>query len=367
MSNIQEAQEVHVSTSSGVYSVRIGHNLLGNIGQEVASLGLGKSAAILVDEALAPIYAPKAINALQHAGLRAVLCAIPSGEGSKSLTEAGRLLSFLAQQRLERNSIVVALGGGMTGDLAGFVASTYLRGIPFVQVPTTLLAMVDSSVGGKTGVNLPEGKNLVGAFCQPRLVLADLDVLKSLPQRELRSGMAEVIKYGIIADPDLFATVSDGLPNNLTHMIRRCVEIKAQVVAADEFETNGIRATLNFGHTLGHAIEQAANYELRHGEAIAIGMRAAAHLSARHAGMPQEHVRNIEQAIAANGLPLRAPGLSAGQLWDIMARDKKVRAGTIRWVLSKAIGHAELVAGVPRESVEQAIALVTDAAMMEAG
>jgi 3-dehydroquinate synthase len=228
--------------------------------------------------------------------------------------------------------------------------------------------MVDSSVGGKTGVNLPEGKNLVGAFCQPRLVLADWTLLKGLPERELRAGMAEVIKYGVIADADLFATVADGLPADLAKMIRRCVEIKAEVVAQDEFETTGTRALLNFGHTLGHAIEQAAHYELRHGEAIAIGMRAAAHLSARHAGMPAHDVRSIEKALAANGLPLRAPGLAASQLWDIMARDKKVLAGTIRWVLSSGIGKAELVSGVPRESVEQVIALVTEeGGMMEAG
>ncbi|HSI82276.1 MAG TPA: 3-dehydroquinate synthase [Candidatus Methylacidiphilales bacterium] len=360
----QEVQEVQVSTSSGIYTVRIGRGLLDGIGADLATLNLGKSAVVIADETLAPHLGPKVMASLQNVGIRSLLVSVPSGEGSKNMNEVARLLSFLAQHRLERNSVVIALGGGMTGDLAGFVASIYLRGVPFVQLPTTLLAMVDSSVGGKTGVNLPEGKNLVGAFCQPRLVLADWSLLQSLPEREIRSGMAEIIKYGVIADANLFATVADGLPSDIGQMIRRCVEIKADVVAEDEFETTGTRALLNFGHTLGHAIEQAAQYELRHGEAIAIGMRAAAHLSARHAGMPAHEVRAIEKAIAANGLPLRAPGLAPSKLWDIMARDKKVLAGTIRWVLSNRIGHAELISGIPRESVEQAIALVT---MMEAG
>jgi 3-dehydroquinate synthetase len=230
--------------------------------------------------------------------------------------------------------------------------------VNFFQVPTTLLAMVDSSVGGKTGVNLPEGKDLVGCFYQPRLVLADLDALATLPRRELAAGMAEVIKYGVIADAALFLQVASGRPRQWGATVKRCVEIKAEVVGSDERETTGRRAALNFGHTLGHAVEQAAGYgELLHGEAVAIGMRAAAHLSRMKVGLSSKEVEAIESAIVANELPLQAKGLDPERIKRAMAQDKKVKAGQIRWVLTPRIGETVLVNDVTEAEVNTLIDL----------
>jgi 3-dehydroquinate synthase len=267
----------------------------------------------------------------------------------------------LARHRLERKSFIVALGGGVVGDLAGFVAATYLRGIPFVQVPTTLLAQVDSSVGGKTGVNLKSGKNLVGLFYQPRLVLCDLDVLKSLPRREYVSGLAEVIKYGIICDAVLFAQLERNLPKLLqrdTKMLRdvvaRCCEIKAGVVGQDETDS-GLRAILNFGHTVGHAIENSSGYgKFLHGEAIAIGQVAAARLSHKILGLPSGDVARIEKLFALAGLPVRI-NLSAAlrkKLFAAMKLDKKVSEGEVNFVLAKKIGKVVWGQKVPPALIE---------------
>ena len=249
----------------------------------------------------------------------------------------------------------------MIGDLAGFVAASYLRGIAFVQVPTTLLAMVDSSVGGKTGVNLPEGKNLVGAFHQPKLVIADLDMLSTLPPREFAAGMAEVIKYGAIADRALFDRVADGVKPgdaDLAEIIERCVTIKARIVEKDEFETGTQRALLNFGHTIGHAIEKATEYKTYlHGEAIALGMRAAAWLSHWHAGFSQDDVLALEVAIASNGLPMQLDTkLDPALIRDALGNDKKVASdGKNRWVLLNHLGEVSSGHEIPDELVDQAI------------
>src|SRR5207249_2417558 len=270
----------------------------------------------------------------------------------------------LAEHRLERKSFVVALGGGVVGDLAGFVAATYLRGIDFVQVPTTLLAQVDSSVGGKVGVNLKAGKNLVGAFHQPRLVLCDLDTLHSLPAREFRSGLAEVIKYGIIYDAALFkrleqdmAGLLKGDPETLSQVVARCCEIKAQIVAEDETE-NGLRAILNFGHTIGHAIEAVCGYgAYLHGEAIAIGQVAAARLSAQF-GLPPADVDRIADLFRRAQLPtnIRLNARQRARLFAAMRLDKKVSAGQIRFVLAKRIGKVVWGEKVPPKLIEKALA-----------
>jgi 3-dehydroquinate synthase len=252
---------VEVSLGPRSYSIIIGGKLLPKLGRECAKLPLGKRCAIISDSNVARRYAKAAAASLRAAGFDPVLITVPAGETSKSLKFVQTCCDQLARHRLERKSFIVALGGGVVGDLAGFVAASYLRGIAFVQVPTTLLAQVDSSVGGKVGVNLPAGKNLVGAFYQPRLVLCDLNVLGSLPEREFRSGLAEVIKYGIIWDAALFARLEKDLPlllkkdsAALAHTVARCCQIKADVVARDERE-DGLRAILNFGHTIGHALE----------------------------------------------------------------------------------------------------------------
>jgi 3-dehydroquinate synthase len=279
------------------------------------------------------------------------------------------LLSQLAQRKIPRSGTVIALGGGVIGDLAGFVAATYLRGIAFVQVPTTLLAMVDSSVGGKTGVNLPEGKNLVGAFHQPRLVVADLDTLATLPPREFAAGMAEVIKYGAIRDSALFDRVARGVTPqdaDLAEIVEICVTIKARIVERDEFETKGERALLNFGHTLGHAIEKATGYtRYLHGEAIALGMRAAAWLSVWHpeTNLPEADARRIEAALAANHLPTQLdPAVDRAAVLAALGNDKKVASdGGNRWVLLKKLGEAQSGMTVEPALVKKALNLLREA------
>jgi 3-dehydroquinate synthase len=240
--------------------------------------------------------------------------------------------------------------------LAGYLAASYLRGVKFIQIPTTLLAAVDSSVGGKTGVNLPEGKNLVGAFYQPQRVMIDLDFLKTLPERELAAGMAEVIKYGLIWDSKLFAEVGKGRPSDLASIIKRCVEIKAEVVAGDEREESGLRAILNFGHTLGHAIEQSVGYgELLHGEAISIGMVAATWLSEKSCNLPGGTTETVKAALKANGLPVSHPGLSFEQLQPALLRDKKATASGIQWILVPEIGRTLLSTELSEERIREAI------------
>jgi len=283
------------------------------------------------------------------------------GESSKSIENYERALSYFAQHRVPRSAILFSIGGGVIGDLAGFVAATYLRGINFVQVPTTLLAMVDSSVGGKTGVNLPEGKNLVGAFHQPKLVVADLDTLQTLPAREFAAGMAEVIKYGAIRDAALFERVAKGVKPadaDLDEIVEKCVAIKARIVESDEFETKGERALLNFGHTIGHAIEKATGYTTYlHGEAISLGMRAAAWLSRRVAGLSQESARDIDLALINNQLPVvLKPEVDSQAILAALGNDKKVAAdGGNRWVLLPELGKAESGKIIPPEIVAQAV------------
>jgi 3-dehydroquinate synthase len=299
-----------------------------------------------------------------RAGFSPVLVTIPAGEKAKNLRTVEACYNQLAAHRLERESFVVALGGGVVGDLAGFVAASYLRGIPFVQVPTTLLAQVDSSVGGKTGVNLRAGKNLVGAFYQPRLVLCDLDTLKTLPEREFRAGLAEVIKYGIIFDAALFARIEKELPEILKRnqkilapIVARCCEIKARVVSQDETES-GLRAILNFGHTIGHAIENGLGYgKFLHGEAIAIGQAAEARLSQKILKLPERDSERIENLFERAGLPTRIKLNSSqrGKFFDAMRLDKKARDGEIRFVLARRIGKVEFGQKVPSGVIEPAL------------
>src|SRR5690242_13500228 len=277
---------VHVPLGKRSYNIKVGAGQLSRLGVECAQLKLGPRCAVITDSNVGKQFARPALKSLSASGFEPVLITVPAGEKSKRVAMVEQCYDQLAAHRLERKSFIVALGGGVVGDLAGFVAATYLRGIPFVQVPTTLLAQVDSSVGGKTGVNLKAGKNLVGAFYQPQLVLCDLDVLNALPNREYNSGLAEVIKYGIICDAILFAQLERNLPkllqrdaSTLRTVVARCCEIKADVVGQDETE-GGLRAILNFGHTIGHAIENSSGYgKFLHGEAISIGQVAAARLS----------------------------------------------------------------------------------------
>jgi 3-dehydroquinate synthase len=347
---------VNVSLGERSYSVKIGTGLLSRLGAECKTLALGRRGVVITDERVAARFASRALQCLRAAGFDPALVTVPAGEKSKSLQAVAACYDQLARHRLERKSFVIALGGGVIGDLAGFVAATYLRGLAFVQVPTTLLAQVDSSVGGKVGVNLTAGKNLVGAFHQPRLVLCDLDTLRTLPRREYRAGLAEVIKYGIINDAALFRRLERDMPKllkldppTLAAIIARCCAIKAAVVSQDETES-GPRAILNFGHTIGHALEAITRYgAYLHGEAIAIGQVAAAKLSAALLGLPARDVDRVAVLFRHAGLPthVKLGAARRERLFAAMRLDKKVRGGEIRFVLAERIGKVRWGQTVP--------------------
>jgi 3-dehydroquinate synthase len=347
---------VHLGERS--YPIRFGASLAAIARADIDALTrAGRRIAVVTDRNLSRAQTP-ALRALL--GDAPVLELAP-GEETKSLAEFGRVLDFMAAQRLDRASVLVAAGGGVIGDLAGFAAASYLRGIDFLQIPTTLLSMVDSSVGGKTGINLKAGKNLVGAFHQPRAVFIATDMLATLPPREFAAGMAEIIKTGLLADAALFAQL-ERTPLTvdspaLAPVIRRCCEIKARVVEADERELarEGGRALLNLGHTFGHAIEQVTGYGVYlHGEAVAIGLAAAARLSEKLGLIPASDIARIDRTLAAHALPvrLREP-LSLAALMDAMMRDKKVRSGALRFVVMNKIGDSATRSDVSPALVEQ--------------
>ena len=355
---------VKVPLDKRSYEIKIGSALLSRIGSECKQLALGKRCAIISDKNVAPLYAKAVIKSLASAGFEAELITVPAGETAKSLKTVEFCYDRLAALRLERKSFIVALGGGVVGDLAGFVAASYLRGIPFVQIPTTLLAQVDSSVGGKVGVNLRAGKNLVGAFYQPRLVLCDLDTLKTLPAREFKAGLAEVIKYGIIYDAALFKLLEQKLHavlkqdrKILMSVIARCCEIKADVVLQDETE-GGLRAILNFGHTIGHALEAISHYgKYLHGEAISIGQVAAARLSSNLLGLPESDADRIRDIFKRSGLPIavKSNSVQKRNLKAAMQLDKKVSGGEVKFVLARNIGAVEFGQKVPAELLDWAL------------
>jgi 3-dehydroquinate synthase len=370
MSTSPEYRTVRVELGPRAYDVVIGRGLLDRVAELLAERVRGPL-AIITDKTVNKLFAQRVERHPKLSGFAPFVLEIEPGESSKSMSEVTRLLSEIAKRKVPRSGTVMGMGGGVVGDLAGFIAASYLRGLPFVQVPTTLLAMVDSSVGGKTGVNLPEGKNLVGAFYQPKLVIIDLDTLNSfIPSdpnisgasyREFPAGMAEVIKYGAIKDRALFERVAKGVePDDadLAEIVEKCVSIKARIVENDEFETKGERALLNFGHTIGHAIEKATGYtRYLHGEAIALGMRAAAWLSRQETGLAQEDARDIEVALLANQLPVVLdPAVKSEDILAALGNDKKVAAdGENRWVLLTRIGEAETGRKIAPEKVARAV------------
>ena len=337
---------VHVDLAERGYDILIGSGL--PVGSTVEGLA-GARVLIVSDSQVGPLYGSVCQAALETAGCVVRQRIVPAGEASKSLDCVRQVYEAAVEASLDRGAFMVALGGGMIGDLTGFAAATYLRGIRFIQIPTTLLAMVDSSVGGKTGVNIPRGKNLVGAFHQPVEVVADLDRLASLPAREFVSGLAEVIKYGVIWDATFFKFLeenADGIvqrePALLERVVARCCEIKAEVVAIDERET-GVRAILNFGHTFGHALENVAGYGTwLHGEAVAVGMVFAAEVSVRHRKFPADDAARLKKLLTRVGLPGRLEGASGEIPWSAlqaaMGTDKKNRSGRPRLVLAERLG-----------------------------
>ncbi len=355
---------VHVSLGNRSYDIKIDRGLLARLGPECARLKLGCRCVLIPAAHVGSPFAAPALRSLPRAGFEPVRVTIPAGEKSKSVSMVEQCYDQLAAHRLERKSFLIAIGGGVVGDLGGFVAATYLRGLSFVQVPTTLLAQVDSSVGGKPVVNLRAGKNLVGAFYQPRLVLCDLDTLKTLPAREYVSGLAEIIKYGIIYDAALFASLEAGLPKllkrdpaTLGRIVARCCEIKAEVVAQDENE-GGLRAILNFGHTIGHAIENSSGYgKYLHGEAIAIGQVAAARLSHQVLGLPEKDASRIENLLRAASLPvqIRLSAVQRKKLLAALRLDKKVSQGEVKFVLANHIGKVAWGCQVEPEMIDSVL------------
>jgi 3-dehydroquinate synthase len=361
---LPDVRTVRVPLGNRSYDIQIASALLPKLGPECNRRGFAPRCALITDTNVGRRYARPAFNSLLQAGFDPVLIVVPAGETAKQLKSVQSCYDRLAAHRLERKSFIVALGGGVVGDLAGFVAASYLRGIPFVQVPTTLLAQVDSSVGGKVGVNLKAGKNLVGAFHQPQLVLCDLATLNSLPAREFRAGVAEIIKYGIIYDARLFARLERDLPKllrreakTLGEIIARCCEIKAEVVAQDETES-GLRAILNFGHTIGHGLEAISRYgKYLHGEAISIGQVAAARLSQKLTGLAEADAARIAELFRRAGLPtgVRLNARQRKNLFAAMSLDKKVSQGEIKFVLADRIGHVRWGQRVPAAAIEQVL------------
>jgi 3-dehydroquinate synthase len=336
--------ELLVDLGARSYPIHLGVGMLGDPRRFTPFIG-GSQVCIVTNETIAPLY----LNAVKEAlgGYAIDACVLPDGEAHKTLDTYARVIDHLVAHRHNRSTTLIALGGGVIGDITGFVAATYQRGVGLIQVPTTLLALVDSSVGGKTAVNHPQGKNLIGAFYHPRLVLADLDTLSSLPSREYLAGIAEVIKCGVIRDPQFFGWLEGNIDRLLRrdatalhHVVLTSCSIKAAVVAADERE-EGVRAILNFGHTFGHAIETLTRYEYLHGEAVAIGMVMATDLSMRLGLLDRVDGRRIKSLISAFGLPVAPPGNIAAQaMRTAMGMDKKVIDGQLRLVLARGLGDA---------------------------
>jgi 3-dehydroquinate synthase len=368
-----------VQIRSGVdrYSVLIGTGLLDELGAYMRKCLARETCAVISDSKVAPLFASHVSESLRSAGYRPVLITIPAGEKSKTLKQVGAICDRMIAAGLDRQSFVVGLGGGMIGDISGFVAAIYHRGIPHVQIPTTLLAMVDSSIGGKTGVDTRDGKNLIGSFHPPSLVIDDLDVLKTLPRRQFNQGFAEIIKHAIIADPKMFEQLkvahASGSPQDesavvdlrrasetlaLQRLIKRNIQIKSGIVAKDERDQTGQRALLNFGHTVGHAIERAGNYrKFLHGEAVSLGIVAACAISVKKAGLPPGQRAAIVDLLGRFGLPTRLPTqFPRKKIFDALKFDKKFESGKIRFIVTPRIGAAHVADNVTLDDIRKAIA-----------
>ena len=352
-------KKLTVALGARSYPIEIGTGLLEQCGQRIAPLVKGRQAAVVTDSNVGPLYSAIVQNSLEQQGFDVTVVTIPAGESSKSWQQAEQILTVLLEHRFHRDACVIALGGGVVGDLAGFVASVYQRGIAFVQIPTSLLAQVDSSVGGKVAVNHALGKNMIGSFYQPRLVLVDLNTLQTLEQRHWQNGLAEVVKYGVIYDAEFFRFLQQNAASILqrdlaaaAEVIANCCRLKAEVVALDETE-GGVRAKLNYGHTIGHGLELAGHYQgYLHGEAVAVGMVLAARYAAQK-GMCGAEVEAVVVALLQQfHLPTKADSsLSLQEVLDGMMLDKKVQNGQLVFILPEALGRVKIVKGVPQEEI----------------
>ncbi len=355
-------KKLRIDLADRSYDILIGRNFLSSLGDHLSLLKSSRRALVVTNPVINKLYGKVLSEGLNSAGLAIECVEIPEGEAHKTLQDAQTIYNHLIENQYDRNTLLVALGGGVIGDLTGFVAATFLRGVPCIQVPTTLLSQVDSSVGGKTAVNHPQGKNLIGAFYQPRLVAIDLDTLRSLPPDEFRAGMAEVIKYGVIEDPKLFAfleqnskKILDQDTECLQYIIETSCAIKSKVVEHDERESN-YRMVLNFGHTIGHAIEALTAYsQFKHGEALAIGMVHAAKLSCQLGKCSKEVVQKIEALVNMFGLPSNLPKFSAAEYIETLYRDKKAHDKNIRFILVKNIGTVEIVDRVAESDIQKVL------------
>ena len=345
------------------YTILIDAGILAEAGKHCRDLGLSGRAAVVTNPTVAGLYAEMVTASLSAAGFQPLLIQVPDGEAYKTSQTLNQVYDQLIEAGIDRRCFIVALGGGVVGDLAGFAAATYLRGIPFVQLPTTLLAQVDSSVGGKTGIDHPRGKNLIGAFYQPRLVLADVNTLTSLPEREYRAGLAEVVKYGVVLDRTFFELLETNVERLLDRdrelivtVVARCCSLKAWVVEQDEHEA-GLRAVLNYGHTLGHAFEALAGYDgLVHGEAVSIGMALAARISEREGLCSIAERERIVALLHAVGLPTETPAVGRDELMAALTQDKKSRAGVIQYICNQGLGAHAVREFTPAQLAETCVA-----------
>jgi 3-dehydroquinate synthase len=358
-------RQFKISSGTSSYEVLIGPGSLGEASSAVRKIVGQGVGALISDSSVAPLFAERLQQNLSRQGIRTTLITVPAGESAKTLERAGLICDEMIQAGLDRHSFVIGLGGGVIGDLSGFAAAIYQRGIRHIQIPTTLLAMVDSSIGGKTGVNTAAGKNLLGAVHHPSLVIADPELLTSLPRREFKQGFAEIIKHAIIADAEMFEKLAQASSlrsfegtEALAPLIQRNIEIKAGIIANDEEDRSGKRAILNFGHTIGHGIERAGNYrDFFHGEAIALGMVAAARISTKRAGLTNGEAETIEQLLGSFSLPTKLPaGINRQKIVDAVMADKKFERGQVRFVVTPKIGSAYLSSDVTLEDIEDAIA-----------
>ena len=348
-----------VETTTQSYPVSVGYGLLDRLGEKIKKVDLFGTTTIISDENVFSLYGTRVRGILKSAGFSVNTFVVPPGEETKSIDYAVKIYDFLVEHRAERDDIIIALGGGMVGDLTGFVAATFLRGMPWIQVPTSLVAMVDASIGGKVAVNHPQGKNLIGAFYQPNMVLVDPQILITLPQRELTSGWAEVIKHGLILDEEFVQFLESNVnglsklePELLTRAIGGSAAIKAQVVSQDEKEREGKRTILNYGHTIAHGLEATTKYKrFLHGEAVAIGMVGAAKLSQRLGLLPSTTVQHQQAILREFGLPIGFSGLDLTEITKAMELDKKVKEKAIRWVLLRNIGGTVIRSDVPQQDV----------------
>lgn len=354
-------KKIKVNLEQNGYEIQIGPGLITQVGNQLREMGFKDKAVVITSPTVKKLYGGKIMSGLGEAGLAAAIFEVPDGEEYKSLRWAGNLYRKLSGFQAERMTPVLALGGGVIGDLAGFVAATYMRGVPLIQLPTTLLAQVDSSIGGKVAVNHGQLKNTIGAFYQPKLVISDTATLKTLPVKEFKNGLAEIIKCAIIEDPELFTILEQGMgriksrdTELIGEVISRCAGIKAEIIAKDERDL-GLRNILNYGHTFGHAIETVSDFQTQHGKAVAIGMVASALVSQRMKVLPISELVRIKTVIVRAGLPLNIHGLDIHKIMNVMGHDKKKIGGKIRFVLPKTIGEVYITDEVESSLVEQVL------------